>query len=83
MFFDTPAATGEEGRRSITTIGQKGAIGIQSVMIQILWFSILSLILSRQAVLEFFRRAGRCEERTMGLVLMGLGLKLAFLSGHE
>lgn len=51
-------------------------------MIQILWFSGLSLILSHRAVLGFFQRTGHWVERVMGLVLLGLGLKLA-LSGND
>jgi len=44
------------------------------------WFSALSVFLTRPAVREFFRRFGHWAERVMGVVLIALGIKLAFAS---
>jgi len=45
-----------------------------------LWFSGLSLFLTRPAVQGFFRRFGHWAERAMGGVLIALGIKLALVS---
>ena len=42
-----------------------------------LWFSALSMFLTRPAVRGFFRRFGHWAERVMGTVLIALGIRLA------
>lgn len=45
-----------------------------------LWFSGLSILLTRPAVRGFFTRFGHWAERVMGAVLLALGLRLALAS---
>ena len=47
-----------------------------------LWFSALSLFLTRPGVRGFFRRFGHWAERLMGTVLIALGIRLA-LAGRS
>lgn len=54
--------------------------GVYMALATALWFSILSLFLTRPRVRSFFRRFGHWAERVMGAVLIALGVRLAFVS---
>ncbi len=51
--------------------------GVYMALATGLWFSALSLFLTRPAVQRFFRRFGHWAERLMGTVLVALGIRLA------
>ncbi|WP_020675096.1 LysE family transporter [Geopsychrobacter electrodiphilus] len=51
--------------------------GVYMALATGLWFSALSVFLTRPAVRGFFRRFGHWAERLMGGVLIALGIKLA------
>ncbi|MCF6178120.1 MAG: LysE family transporter [Geopsychrobacter sp.] len=54
--------------------------GVYMALATALWFSVLSLFLTRPGVRSFFRRFGHWAERVMGAVLIALGIRLAFIS---
>lgn len=51
--------------------------GVYMALATGLWFSGLSLVLTRPAVHGFFTRFGHWAERAMGVVLLALGIRLA------
>ncbi len=55
------------------------AYGSFAVVSTIFWFSTLSLILSQNRVRGFFNKFGVYFDRAIGLILISLGLKIAFL----
>jgi RhtB (resistance to homoserine/threonine) family protein len=56
--------------------------GVYMALATALWFSALSLFLTRPGVRDFFSRFGHWAERVMGAVLIALGIRLA-LSGSD
>ena len=52
--------------------------GLVCIGITTLWFVFLSLILSQQKVRNFFNSFGKYFDRAVGLVLISMGLKIAF-----
>lgn len=51
--------------------------GIVCIFITTLWFVFLSLILSSKKVRSFFNNFGKCFDRTVGLALISIGVKIA------
>lgn len=51
--------------------------GIACIVITTVWFTLLSLILSSKKVRGFFRKFGKWFDRTVGLALIAIGLKIA------
>ena len=55
----------------------KIAYGVWMAFATTVWFSSLSLLFSKQRVREFFKKSGYWFERSMGAILVALGVKLA------
>lgn len=53
--------------------------GFFAVFTTIFWFSTLSIILSQDRIRGFFNRFGKYFDRTIGVILIFLGSKIAFL----
>ncbi|MDF2489087.1 MAG: threonine efflux protein, partial [Pseudomonas sp.] len=47
-----------------------------------LWFCLVALLFSQQRVRAGFARLGHWFDRAMGVVLVGLGIKIAFAEMH-
>ncbi len=62
-----------------TPLYLKSIYGICAVVMTITWFSILSFILSNEQVRAFFNRFGKHFDRAIGVILISLGIKIAFL----
>jgi RhtB (resistance to homoserine/threonine) family protein len=56
----------------------KAIYGIYMVVATALWFCFLSLILSGKKVRQFFNRNGFWFDRIMGIILIGLALRIVF-----
>jgi threonine/homoserine/homoserine lactone efflux protein len=54
------------------------AYGLWMSFATVLWFSCLSMIFSLQSFRNIFQSIGHWFERTMGAILIALGIKLAF-----
>lgn len=57
-----------------TPVWVQGAYGVYMALATWLWFSFLSVVLSRQPVRDFFKRQGYWFDRAIGLVLVLLAL---------
>ncbi len=64
---------------SKTPMGVLLVYGIFASFLTVLWFSMLSMFLSQNRVRGFFNRFGKWFDRFMGVVLIGLGLRVAFM----
>ncbi len=53
--------------------------GLFAVFLTIFWFTTLSFVLGQNKVRKFFNKFGKLFDRLIGLVLISLGLKIAFL----
>jgi len=56
----------------------KAGYGLWMSFATILWFGTLSLLFSKEIVREAFLKFGHWFEKTMGILLVALGLRLAF-----
>lgn len=65
-----------------TPIAVQFAYGVYMMVATALWFMLLSYLLTTQRVRRQFLKVGHWFERTMGLALLGLGIRLLF-SGHK
>lgn len=61
-----------------TPLVVQGFYGISCMLTTIVWFVCLSLILSHKKVRSFFNSFGKWFDKTIGVVLIALGLKVAF-----
>ncbi len=50
--------------------------GLWMMLIQMLWFSLVALLLSRPSVYRIFKRCGHWVDRILGGAMVGLGLKI-------
>lgn len=55
---------------------QIGLYGLWMMVIQMLWFSLVALLLSRPSVYRMFRRCGHRGDRILGGATVALGLKM-------
>ncbi len=53
--------------------------GMFASLFTMVWFSTLSVILSQNVVRDFFNKFGKYFDRTIGFILIGLGIKIAFV----
>ncbi|RXJ97881.1 lysine transporter LysE [Arcobacter sp. CECT 8986] len=56
----------------------QGFYGLFCIFATIVWFTFLSLVLSQNKVRGFFSKFGVWFDRTVGAILIALGLKVAF-----
>ena len=61
-----------------TPIYVQSIYGIFCILETMAWFVFLSLVLSQPKVREFFNSFGKWFDRAVGLVLIAIGLKIAF-----
>ncbi len=66
-----------------TPVYMQTLYGVFAILATIFWFSTLSLILSQNRVRRFFNIFGIWFDRFIGIVLISLGLKIAFLDLKE
>jgi len=60
-----------------TPIYVQSIYGLICIFITMIWFVFLSLVLSQSKVREFFNNFGKWFEKTVGVVLITLGIKIA------
>ena len=63
-----------------TPIYIQAIYGIVCIFITTFWFIFLSLVLSQRKVREFFNNFGKWFDKTVGVVLISLGIKIALSS---
>ncbi|SHL01061.1 LysE family transporter [Phytopseudomonas punonensis] len=56
----------------------QGGYGVYLAVATALWFCLVAMLFSQQRVRDGFARMGHWFDRLMGVVLVGLGIKLAF-----
>jgi len=61
-----------------TPLGIQAGYGVYLALATALWFCLVALLFSQQRVRAGFARLGHWFDRVMGVVLVGLGIKLAF-----
>jgi threonine/homoserine/homoserine lactone efflux protein len=56
--------------------------GVVMSLVLALWFTVVALFFTTDAMRAAFARAGRWFNRATGLVLIGLGVRVALQRGH-
>lgn len=65
-----------------TPVLVQGAYGVWMALATMGWFTLVSLFFSQARVRATFLRCGHWFERSMGVILLGLGLRLAFATAR-
>jgi RhtB (resistance to homoserine/threonine) family protein len=60
----------------------QGGYGVWMAVITLLWFTLVSLFFSHDRVRATFLRCGHWFERVMGVILLGLGVRLALATAR-
>lgn len=61
----------------------QASYGLWMAVMTAAWFSLVSIVFTQEPVRRAFLRLGHWFERAMGLVLLGLGVRLAFASAGK
>jgi len=65
-----------------TPVLVQGVYGVWMAVVTMGWFSLLSLVFSHDRVRAAFLRSGHWFERIMGVILVGLGVRLALATAR-
>jgi threonine/homoserine/homoserine lactone efflux protein len=63
-----------------TSMGVQALYGATCVVMTGLWFSFVAVVLTGQRIKSIFLRASRWIDRVCGVLLVGLGVRLAMMS---
>lgn len=64
----------------VTPLGIQLLYGVEMMIATTAWFTLVAILFSHHFVKKQFEKVGHIAEKTMGIILIGLGIKLALSS---